>query len=118
MTQRSEDGAAAEAMAAAYLVAQGLAIVRRNVRTRFGELDIIARDGDALVFVEVRLRKLKAFGGAAASITPAKQGRMIASARIYLAALRHEPACRFDVVLLDGLDPRRIEWLRNVIEVA
>ena len=116
--KRSEAGATAEALAAQFLAAQGLTIVRRNVRTRFGELDLIARDGDTLVFVEVRLRRTQAFGGAAASITPAKQARMIASARLYLASLPREPASRFDAVLLDALDPGHIDWRRNVIDVA
>jgi putative endonuclease len=115
--KRSEAGALAEDIAARFLAARGMTIVRRNVRTRFGELDIIARDGATLVFVEVRLRTRAAFGGAAASVTPAKQARMIASARIVLASLREEPACRFDVVLLDALDSDRIDWRRNVIEV-
>ena len=116
--KRSEAGAKAEQLAADFLSARGLTILRRNVRTRFGELDLIARDGDTLVFVEVRLRQKQAFGGAAASITPAKQARMIASARIYLASLRSEPACRFDAVLLDALDAKSIDWRRNVIEGA
>jgi putative endonuclease len=116
--KHSQAGAQAEELAAAFLTAQGLTILRRNVRTRFGELDLIARDGATLVFVEVRLRQKQAFGGAAASITPAKQARMIASARIYLASLRREPACRFDAVLLDALDAEHIDWRRNVIEVA
>jgi putative endonuclease len=116
--KRSEAGARAEELAAEFLTARGLTILHRNVRTRFGELDLIAREGATLVFIEVRLRQKQAFGGAAASITPAKQARMIASARIYLASLRHEPACRFDAVLLDALDARHIDWRRNVIEVA
>lgn len=116
--KRSEAGAAAEELAARFLAARGLIILRRNVRTRFGELDIIARDGATLVFVEVRLRSHSAFGGAAASVTPAKQARMVASARIVLASMRVEPACRFDVVLMDALDPARIDWRRNVIEAG
>jgi putative endonuclease len=113
--QRGAAGAAAEDLAANFLAARGLAILQRNVRTRFGELDIIARDGRTLVFVEVRLRSQRSFGGAAASITPAKQRRMIAAAHTVLARMRDEPPCRFDAVLLDALDPARIEWQRNVI---
>ena len=55
--------------------ARGLTIVARNFRTRRGEIDLIARDGDTLVFVEVRLRRARDFGGAAASITAAKRAR-------------------------------------------
>ena len=107
-------GAAAEALAAEFLVARGLAIVERNYRCRRGEIDLIARDRDTLVFVEVRLRSSTAFGGAAASITAAKRQRIARAARHYLATFRQEPPCRFDAILLDALDSRRIEWLVDV----
>lgn len=113
---RAVAGAQAEALAAAYLEARGLTIVERNWRRRCGEIDLIARDGSALVFVEVRLRRRGDFGGAAASITAAKQARLIAAAGLYLARLARTPPCRFDAVLLDALDPTRIEWLRNVVD--
>jgi putative endonuclease len=109
------DGARAEALAARHLAARGLSIVARNVRSRFGEIDLVAREGDTLVFVEVRLRRSPGFGGAAASITAAKRARLVKAAAGYLATLRSEPACRFDAVLLDGLDPGRIEWLKDVV---
>src|SRR4051812_3764951 len=76
-------GERAEAIAAQYLVAQGLVIVARNYRTRRGEIDLIARDGDTLVFVEVRMRSRADFGGAAASVTLAKRERWIAAALAY-----------------------------------
>lgn len=113
---RATAGARAEALAAAYLEARGLAILERNWRRRCGELDLVARDGDSLVFVEVRLRRRGDFGGAAASITAAKRSRMVAAAGLYLARLQRTPPCRFDAVLLDALDPARIEWLRNIVE--
>jgi len=107
-------GAAAEALAASYLVACGLTIVQRNYRCRGGEIDLIARDGEILVFVEVRLRRNRAFGTAAESITAAKRRRLRLAARHYLARLGHEPPCRFDAVLLDALETATIEWLRGV----
>jgi putative endonuclease len=107
-------GAAAEAMAADYLEACGLVIVARNYRCRSGEIDLIARDRDTLVFVEVRLRRDSAFGGAAASITAAKRRRIALAAQHYLAGIGREPPCRFDAILLDALDAKRIEWLRNI----
>jgi putative endonuclease len=113
---RAAAGALAEALAARYLEARGLAILERNWRRRCGELDLIARDGEELVFVEVRLRRRSDFGGAAASITAAKQSRMVAAAGLYLARLARTPPCRFDAVLLDALDSGHIEWLRNVVE--
>jgi putative endonuclease len=114
-TAKTAAGTAAEDLAARYLAARGLAIVERNWRRRCGELDLVARDGDTLVFVEVRLRRGGAFGGAAASITAAKRARIVAAAQLYLARLPRTPPCRFDAVLLDALDPARIEWLRDVI---
>ena len=67
------------------------------------------------MFVQVRLRRPGGFGGAAASITAAKRARMIAAAGLYLASLSRTPPCRFDAILMDGLDPARIEWLRDVV---
>ena len=114
MTSR-ESGVAAEELAARFLADRGLAILGRNYRCRLGEIDLIARDGDVLVFVEVRLRSSARFGGAVASITAAKQKKLIAAAGLYLSRLRRSPRCRFDAVLLDALDSQKIEWLRNVI---
>jgi putative endonuclease len=114
-TERGRSGAQAEALAAAFLTQQGLTILERNWRRRCGEIDLVARDGDALVFVEVRLRRRDDFGGPAASITAAKRARMIAAAGLYLAGLARSPPCRFDAVLLDALDAARIEWLKDVV---
>jgi putative endonuclease len=113
---RGRAGNEAESLAAAFLAQRGLTIVERNWRRRCGELDLVARDGDTLVFVEVRLRTRGDYGGAAASITAAKRMRLIAAAGLYLASLPRTLPCRFDAVLLDALDPARIEWLRNVVE--
>jgi len=107
-------GAQAEALAAGFLAGRGLRILARNYRCRAGEIDLIARDRDTIVFVEVRLRSSNAFGGAAASITATKRLRLQRAATHYLARLGKEPACRFDAILLDSLDSSRIEWLVNV----
>lgn len=112
---RQADGARAEALAARHLERQGLAIVARNVRYRFGEIDIVARDGGVLVFVEVRLRRSGAYGGAAGSITATKRARLVKAAEGYLATLAVVPPCRFDAILLDGLDGARLEWLQDVV---
>ncbi len=112
MNPRGERG---EAQAAAFLRQQGLVITARNYRCRFGEIDLIARDGETVVFVEVRSRANDAFGGAAASITAAKQAKLLKTARHYLTTLSSTPPCRFDAVLVTG-DPPRIEWLRNAFE--
>jgi len=112
---RAADGARAEALAAEFLASHNLAVVERNWRRRHGELDLIARDGDTLVFVEVRLRRRNDYGGAASSITSAKQTRLRKAAEMYLARFAHPPPCRFDAILLDGLHAARIEWLRDIL---
>lgn len=113
--QRCGDGA--EEAAARLLERHGLQIVARNYRTRLGEIDLIARDGAMLVFVEVRMRSSARFGGALASIGPRKRARIAAAARHFLAHLGHEPPCRFDVVALeDGAGPPT--WLRGAFETA
>ncbi|MFO1204509.1 MAG: YraN family protein [Burkholderiales bacterium] len=80
----------------------GLTILQRNFRCRFGEIDLIARDGDAVVFVEVRMRRRGDFGGAAESITGAKRARLIKAAGFYLSSQARTPRCRFDAVLVSG----------------
>ena len=109
MTSRQEKGAAGEAAAAAYLMDRGLTVIARNFRVRGGEIDLVCRDGSNVVFVEVRLRSRSDYGGAAASITAAKQARLTLAARHWLA--RHgERPCRFDCILIqDG----QIEWLKD-----
>ena len=107
------NGAQAEQQAARYLQQQGLKPVAQNYRSRFGEIDLIMRDGATLVFVEVRLRRSANFGGAAASIDAHKQQRIIRTAQQYLAGLAHIPPCRFDAVLMDDSG---VEWLRNAFE--
>jgi putative endonuclease len=112
-TAAQSSGEAGEETAARFLVSHGLRIVERNYRTRMGEIDLIARDGDVLVFVEVRLRADARFGGAAASVGFAKQRRLAAAARRYLLRLGREPRCRFDVVTLEHGAP---EWLRGAFD--
>lgn len=105
-------GAAAEEQAARHLSNCGLHVIGRNFRVRGGEIDLICRDGSTVVFVEVRLRRRADYGGAAASITAAKQARVIMAARHWLARHHqfHNDPCRFDCVLMDG---EHIEWLRD-----
>jgi putative endonuclease len=105
-------GGAAEAAAAQFLARKGLTLICSNYRCRLGEIDLVLRDGPSIVFVEVRLRTNPSFGGAAESIGPRKRARIIAAARHYLAG-KPELPCRFDVVLLDRLEPPRIEWIRD-----
>ena len=115
-------GDAAEDLALAHLVAHGLVLVRRNYRVahgpgaRGGEIDLILRERDGtLVFVEVRARHTDAYGGAAASVGPAKQRSLVLAARHFLRTQRVVPPCRFDIVALDG---GRIEWLRAAFDAS
>ena len=102
-------GCEAESVAAKYLEARGLRVLERNFRVRGGEIDLICREGNTLVFVEVRLRSRQDFGGAGASITVTKQKRLILAARHWLA--RHgDCECRFDCILIDG---DTLEWVKD-----
>lgn len=104
-------GQRAEAMAARFLEERGMNIVTRNFHCRGGEIDLVCRDGKVLVFVEVRLRRNAAYGGAGASITAAKQRRIVLAARHYLAASgKNDWACRFDCILIEGKD---MQWIRD-----
>ncbi len=109
-------GALAEDRALAYLRRQGLVPVERNYRCKGGEIDLIMRTADdTLVFVEVRQRRGRGFGGAAQSITPAKQRRVLHAASHYLATLDCVPPCRVDVV---ALEPGRLEWLPGAFDLT
>lgn len=124
MANNNTDGARAEALAADYLVRRGLRVIERNYRVRGGEIDLVCREGDTLVFVEVRLRRHAGYGGAAESITAAKRRRLVLAARHYLARMP-ETACRFDCILLSRLDDaftagngpcdHGIEWIRDAL---
>jgi len=113
---RQQAGADAERVAETFLVTQGLETVTRNYRCKGGELDLVMRQADALVFVEVRLRRGQAFGGAAASVDRHKQRRLIHAAQHYLQQTRWSGPCRFDVIGLDQHNPP--EWIRNAFDAS
>jgi len=97
-----------EDLACAELTRRGYAILARRYRTRVGEIDIIARDGDTLVFIEVKTRADRRFGGGAAAITHWKQRRMAQMALLFLArAGWTKKPCRFDVVVVEQ-DPDKV----------
>ena len=112
-------GDAAEDRALAHLANAGLKLLARNYRTPGrggGEIDLVMREpGGTLVFVEVRQRASRAFGGAAASVSPTKQRRIIFAARHYLMRLAQQPPCRFDVV---SVEAGTIEWLRGAFDAS
>ncbi|MBL4781450.1 MAG: YraN family protein [Porticoccaceae bacterium] len=123
---KANSGASAESLACHYLREQGLEIIERNYRTRRGEIDIIARHADTLVFIEVRLRSNPRFGGAAHSIDTRKQARLISAAQHYLlkTGLTDAQPCRFDAICMNALasstrvkgspkDTSTVDWLRD-----
>jgi putative endonuclease len=96
-------GKSGEDQAAAELERRGYAILARRYRTKHGEIDIVARDRETIVFVEVKARSTGEFGTAASAVTSQKQRRLVSMAWDYL--VRHrlgDVACRFDVVAIDG----------------
>lgn len=123
-SEKTNSGASAESLACRYLNQQGLKIVERNFRTQRGEIDIIARDKDVLVFIEVRLRTNPSFGSAAQSIDARKQARLISAAQHYLlkTGLTDAQACRFDAICMSAVDAgtektpannSHIDWIRD-----
>jgi putative endonuclease len=110
-------GAGAEARAARHLARAGLELLHQNYRCRMGELDIVALDRQLLVVAEVRLRSSSRYGGAAASITRAKQRRIVRATRHLLArypALQKR-AVRFDAILVPP-DNGPVEWIRAAFD--
>ncbi len=107
-------GFAAEDLARNYLGSQGLTWVESNYRCRMGEIDLIMRDKEYLVFVEVRARTSIAYGGGVQSITPGKRQKLLRTATLYLQTkkLYDKQPCRFDVLSLDGASPQ-ITWIKN-----
>ena len=115
-------GDGGEARALAHLQAHGLTLVQRNYRVaagphaRGGEIDLILRESDGtLVFVEVKARKTAGYGGAAGSVSAAKQRSLIFAAQCFLRSLVSQPPCRFDVVAIEG---DHLEWLRGAFDAG
>ena len=118
---RAEKGAAAEDQALEYLLQEGLSLIERNFRCRQGEIDLIMRDDDCTVFVEVRFRSSNRFLSAALSVDERKQTKIANTAAYYLG--RHPHLCdypvRFDVIAIDraGNAPGRIQWMKDAFRV-
>ncbi|WP_323845070.1 YraN family protein [Microbulbifer magnicolonia] len=105
-------GARMEEAAARYLQAAGLTVIARNYRSRRGEIDLIANDGDTLVFAEVRYRSNNRFGTAGATVDRRKQQKLLATAQSYLLQNKLDCPCRFDVIAIEG-DVQNIQWIKN-----
>lgn len=115
MKDRTHLGRWGEDTAARSLEARGYLIVDRNWRCHgLGELDLVARDGDCLVFVEVRVRRNRTFGTPEESITPAKRERLMELVNAYTQAHEWEGNCRIDVIALELDDRGRLIRQRHL----
>ncbi|REL30726.1 YraN family protein [Thalassotalea euphylliae] len=110
-------GEQTEQLAAQHLREQGLNCLTCNFSSKYGEIDIIAQDGEVLVFVEVKYRKQANYGGAIAAISAAKQQKLKLCASFYLQQAQlneYNTPCRFDVVALQGpIEQPNVTWLKN-----
>jgi putative endonuclease len=113
---RQQRGLAAEQLAAEYLQVRGAKILGRNLRCKAGELDLVCLDDGVLAVVEVRQRGSAGYGGALASVTWAKQRKIIRATQFFLREKNwsHVPL-RFDVVAIEGLPEgaHRVEWIKD-----
>ena len=116
MADRRTRGKHAEDAARACLIRAGLREIAANANYRGGELDLVMRDGDCVVFVEVRYRRSSAFGGGMASVDSGKRRKLVLAAQLFLAEHReysHAP-CRFDVVEASGNpDAPDLNWMKD-----
>ena len=99
-TPRQALGQRGEALAASHMESQGWTVVARNVRTPYGEIDLIARDGATLVFIEVKTRRSKAYGRPEESVTALKQSHLRNATQTYVQDMRPMPEWRIDVMAL------------------
>ena len=109
-------GSGYEKLAEKYLRSRGLKVIARNFHCRLGEIDLILRDRDTIVFVEVRFRANSRFGSATQSVTASKQRKIISTAKLFLGkhGLNDKLYCRFDVLGIEAEnDSYRYQWLTN-----
>ena len=112
-------GSGAEEQALRFLERKGLRLLSRNYRCRRGEIDLVMREGNFLVFVEVRYRKHNRYGSPAESVTTKKQQRILNAAARYLqdAAGAKSSPCRFDVVAISA-EEGNIDWIRDAFQAV
>lgn len=112
-SQTQNKGQQYERRAEQFLLSQGLTLATRNYWCKLGEIDLIMYSGQTIVFIEVRYRRHAHFGGAAASVTPAKQQKLRRAALSYLQAQglnEAEQPCRFDLIACEG---HELHWIEN-----
>lgn len=112
-------GRIAEDQALAFLREQGLRLLERNFRSRYGEIDLVMEDGRTVVFVEVRFRANPRFGGALASVDRRKQAKLLATAACFLKERRLDRPSRFDVAALSpAAGGPSVAWIRGAFEAT
>ena len=118
--QKQKFGQEGEALAARHLKKNGYRIIEKNYRTKLGEIDIIAKDKDTLVFVEVKSRRSWQFGNPKAAVTPRKQRKISMVALHYLKSThRTNVSARFDVAAVTIThDKPQIEIIKNAFDLA
>ncbi|MEE9446905.1 MAG: YraN family protein [Arenicellales bacterium] len=116
-------GQLGEQLALKHLKQHGLKLIEKNVRSPYGEIDLIMKENDEWVFVEVRYRQSQQFGGGLESVTPAKQRKIIKTAEHYIQLHHktHFDACRFDIIELSGklshpADHADINWVKDAFQ--
>lgn len=116
MRSKKAVGRKGENLAAEYLAKKGFQILGRSLRTSEGEIDLLAQDGEWLVFVEVRTRRSREFGTPEESITPNQKNRLISVAEAYLEGREEPPPWRIDIVAIDMAAPEyRIEHIISAV---
>ncbi|MBO6259510.1 MAG: YraN family protein [Lachnospiraceae bacterium] len=112
---KRQTGSAYERLAAEYLKEKGCLILKMNYRNRFGEIDLIGKDGDDLVFFEVKERKTGQSGSAAEAVTLSKQKKICAVSDTYrfLENVSYDTQIRYDVIAIDG---NKINWIKNAFD--
>lgn len=116
MSRTQADGNEAEDLALQFLQRQGLKLLGRNQHSRVGELDLVMRDGDSVVVVEVRKRAHRTFGGAAGSVDRRKRDKIVLATRHWLSTRDDLARCpvRFDVITFDA--EQRIDWIKAAFD--
>ena len=108
-------GRIAERLVCNHLQQHGLKFIASNYQCKCGEVDLIMRDGEIIVFVEVRHRKISDYGDGVATVTKKKQHKIIKAAAYYLQKnnLLNTIACRFDIVATSGKSDSEVEWIKD-----
>jgi putative endonuclease len=120
-TTTRDAGAHYESAALAHLTRAGLALVARNYHCRFGEIDLVMREREVVVFVEVRYRRSRGYGGGVDSVDMGKRAKLVRAAAAFLADHPRlaDATCRFDVLAIGGTsDAPVFDWRRNAFEAC